>query len=907
MNEELKIIIKAVTDQATKALGEVKKELKGIEEQSEKTKPAVDKALAAYKKGAVAAAAAISAVTIALVKLSKASDEFTRAAQKTETAFTTMGGGARQAEKTFKELYRFLGDNDRTAEAAQSLALITQNEKDLTEWTTILQGAFALMGDKLPTEALAEAANETIKVGTVTGAMADALNWLGVSEDAFNQRLATTNSLSEREAIVRSTLLGLYGGAAALYEANSANTLKLNESQLRLNQAMSSTSKYILPLRAELNNLSAVILTVLAPAIELVSVYLTAFIQVIVSAIEWVGTFFGVLSSAGEKTKANYSGYREAMSKYLNSIRTNLDASTNAGKDYEEQLKAIKKQAMGFDELNILTSTSAGSGNATGGSNGTTGDTDAPKMPKPEDFNIGTEQTDELAKKIENARKSLQIMLPIVAAIGLAISGFKLLNFINELKSANNIAKALEQSWEVIQKGVRTNPRGHFTDIFGKDPDMAIAEAKKPLAEFEKSLQRVGGALLVVAGALTLFSGVKDLVADGYSMEAVLKVLAGTIMTVVGVILIFNASLLASPITWIILGIAAVVAAFVILWNECEGFRNFWINLWEGIKKVWASFVESIQPFIDAMVKVFKEGWELVKVIFTLAWDAIKFVWSQVSPFFIMLWENLKGIFSFVIDIWVAQFKLAWEYIKAVWDMVVAYFTAIWESIAIIFSVVKNVLSGNWKEAWEAIKSIVDPWKKYFQTVWESIKKIFSAVGNYFGSVFGTAVDFIKQRLNSLVTFFTSILDRTKAVFKKIGSSIIDAVSGAFTTAFNWVLKSAVDLINNFIGIINFNIGIINAIPGVNITKIAKLEVPQLATGGIVSSATMAMVGERGKEAVLPLENNTGWMDMLAERINGNQPSKIVLQLDGKALGEATIGSINNITRQTGKLQLTLV
>ena len=103
--------------------------------------------------------------------------------------------------QTYKDLFSFLGDHDKAVESAQSLALITQEEEKLAEWSNILQGAFAQMGDKLPTEALAEAANETIKVGQVTGAMADALNWMGVSEDGFNEALAQTTSLEEREAL----------------------------------------------------------------------------------------------------------------------------------------------------------------------------------------------------------------------------------------------------------------------------------------------------------------------------------------------------------------------------------------------------------------------------------------------------------------------------------------------------------------------------------------------------------------------------------------------------------------------------------------------------------------------------------------------------------------------------------
>ena len=81
------------------------------------------------------------------------------------------------------------------------------------------------------------------------------------------------------------------------------------------------------------------------------------------------------------------------------------------------------------------------------------------------------------------------------------------------------------------------------------------------------------------------------------------------------------------------------------------------------------------------------------------------------------------------------------------------------------------------------------------------------------------------------------------------------------------MLSVAVGIINGFISAINFAIGVINMIPGVEINKLSELEVPQLARGGIVDRPTYAMIGEAGKEAVMPLERNTGWIDQLAGKI----------------------------------------
>ena len=90
---------------------------------------------------------------------------------------------------------------------------------------------------------------------------------------------------------------------------------------------------------------------------------------------------------------------------------------------------------------------------------------------------------------------------------------------------------------------------------------------------------------------------------------------------------------------------------------------------------------------------------------------------------------------------------------------------------------------------------------------------------------------------------------------------------------------------------------------GFNIPKI-----PELATGGIVDRATTAVIGEAGREAVLPLENNTGWMDTLAgklaDMVGGRQPSKFIMQVGQTAFAEVTMESLSAYARQHGSLDL---
>jgi phage-related protein len=111
------------------------------------------------------------------------------------------------------------------------------------------------------------------------------------------------------------------------------------------------------------------------------------------------------------------------------------------------------------------------------------------------------------------------------------------------------------------------------------------------------------------------------------------------------------------------------------------------------------------------------------------------------------------------------------------------------------------------------------------------------------------------------------VFSKVGEFFSGIGTKIGDAVAGAAKSAINWVLEKAIGIINGFISGINFAIGIINKIPGVEITKLSALEVPKFARGGVVDRPTLAVVGEAGQEAVMPLERNTGWIDKLADKL----------------------------------------
>lgn len=650
MNEELKIIISAEVAKFKQGVDEAKGKLNEFAKKHKIDMKTVQegfqKAGEVSKKAMATVGLAITGAAVALLSLDEATKEYRQNQALLATAFETAGGSAETAKKTYNDLYRVLGDDGQATEAAQHLAQLTTNQQHLSEWTNIAQGVYATFGASLPIESLTEAANETAKTGQLTGALADALNWAGVNEGLFSEQLAACNTEAEREALIRTTLNGLYSEAAAGYETNNAAILAQNEAQVKMNDALSKLGEAMAPINAMLATFAADILEKITP-------YIISF--------------------------------------------------------------------------------------------------------------------------VENHLPTLQAILDRVAtAIGAVISW-------------------IVDNWDLIV-----------------------------------NLATVIGAVVAVLSALH------------------------TVMAIV------NAVMAANPITLIIAAVVALIAIFTTLWTKCEGFRNFWKELWEGVKKIFNGFVESVKPLINAIVEAFKA-----------AWEAIKAVWNLVKPFFEKLWNGIKSVFSVVKDVLGGFFKAAWDSIKVVWNTAVNFFTTIWNNIKTVFSVVKDVLTGNFRSAWEGIKQIFSNWGSFFTGLWNSIKQIFSNVGQAIGN----------------------------------------AISNTVKTAVNTVLRVAVGIINGFVDAINFAIGVINLIPGVNIGKLNRLNVPQMAKGGIVDSATLAVIGENGKEAVVPLENNLEWLDKLASMLGdkmGGGSKQIVLNVDGKTFAQTSINSINELTRQTGTLGLVM-
>lgn len=190
----------------------------------------------------------ISAVGDAMTDMVEESKEYLSIMGQLDASSQRLGYSAEQTKQTYTQLYGILGDNQTAATATANLQALGLSQQDLTEMTELAIGAWAQYGDSIPIDSLAEAINETAKTGVVTGTFADALNWAGVSEDAFNEKLEATSSESERARMIMEVLKsqGLDGVAQGYRDANGA-LIANNEAQAKYDEAMSRLAEQIMP------------------------------------------------------------------------------------------------------------------------------------------------------------------------------------------------------------------------------------------------------------------------------------------------------------------------------------------------------------------------------------------------------------------------------------------------------------------------------------------------------------------------------------------------------------------------------------------------------------------------------------------------------------------------------------
>ena len=284
------------------------------------------------------------------------------------------------------------------------------------------------------------------------------------------------------------------------------------------------------------------------------------------------------------------------------------------------------------------------------------------------------------------------------------------------------------------------------------------------------------GPVLIIVG--------KVMSAIGTIMTIIPK-LAGVINAAKGVIAAFNAVCAANPYVLIIAAIVALVAAFIYLWNNCEEFRQFWIDLWEGIKEIAIAV------------------WEALKEFFVAAWEFIKTtaetVWNGIKNFFSSLWEGIKNIFQTVVDaiklIITTYFNIYKTIITTVLTAIQTVFTTIWNAIKTVVTTVVTAISTFLTTAWTAIQTTAT-------TIWNAISSFFTNIWNAIKTAITTAVNAIKNTVttawNNIKNTVVSVGNAIKSAVTTVWNNVTSAVKNAMSNVFNAV-KNGFSNVKNYI------------------------------------------------------------------------------------------------------------
>lgn len=281
------------TDKADKSLKKTDKNAEGFG----KKLLTVGKTAGKFALGVVGAAGAAGA---AVVGLTESTREYRTEQGKLQAAFQTQNFTAEEATKTYKALNGVLGDSGQAVEAANHLAQLATDEKDLAKWTDICTGVYATFGDSLPIEGLTEAVNHTAKLGEVQGPLADALEWSGISAEDFNKKLESCRTEQERSALITETMNGLYSEASEKYKEINADVIAANEAQDKLNGAMAAVGGAMEPFVTKGKELIAEVLEKLTPALEWLGTTALPWVSNGVSVVvKWFTDMIGKLGESG--------------------------------------------------------------------------------------------------------------------------------------------------------------------------------------------------------------------------------------------------------------------------------------------------------------------------------------------------------------------------------------------------------------------------------------------------------------------------------------------------------------------------------------------------------------------------------------------------------------------------------
>ena len=362
--------------------------------------------------------------------------------------------------------------------------------------------------------------------------------------------------------------------------------------------------------------------------------------------------------------------------------------------------------------------------------------------------------------------------------------------------------------------------------------------------------------------------------------------ITGAIASVIGWIELIPTALglaglaLTTPAALIAGAVAVVTTAFLYLWQTSDSFRNALINGWNVL-------VSALTPYFKAIMGALK-----------LVGD---FLVTVLKPILFLLWDAWCTVVDNIVKV-----------TMSLWTNCIA------PVVKFLGECLKKIIDGL-NEIWQAWKPTIEKIGEILIVIWNNcLKPVINWLGNEFIQAFRNVGNYIKPILESLKIMFGGLIDFIVGVFTGNWQKAWQGVQNIFRGIFDGLtniakkpLNAIIDAINAMIRGLN-KIKLPNWIPGFGGMGINIPTIPKLAKGGIVDAPTIAMVGEAGKEAVMPLENNTGWITDLAAKVADRMPVSVgnsndnsmsgdlILQIDVSIIGKVALNQLRKMQRQGG-------
>lgn len=364
-------------------------------------------------------------------------------------------------------------------------------------------------------------------------------------------------------------------------------------------------------------------------------------------------------------------------------------------------------------------------------------------------------------------------------------------------------------------------------------------------------------------------------------------------------------AVLTSPITLVIAAIAALIAIGVLLYQN-------WDTVVEFAKTAWQGLCDFISGICQAIGEFFSGLWTKLQEIFEP-------IGQWFSEKFQQAWDAIVNIFSGIGEWFSGVFQGAWDAIVNIFTPIGSWFGQRWADVTSALANIGAWFTDMFQKAWTGLTNIFSKLGSWFGERWADVTNALSSVSNWFGEMFTNAYNAVKDAFSSIGDFFSGVWETVKGIFVNAGQMVGEAVGGAFKSAVNAVLGTIENVVNGFIGMINGVLDVVRNLPGLGwIGSVSTVSLPRLARGGIVDSPTIAMIGEAGKEAVVPLEN-TGFIQTLGRVVSSavvnamagvgpqggfSGDGDIVIQIAGHEFGRVAIQEINKEHERAGQTLL---